>query len=359
MRNASRWLLALLLPCLPGCDSGAPPGAPLAPSARSLAALGEDDSAVLFIGNLVAGVPGGNSVLRYDASGTFIDRFAPSGCCMTFGPDENLYLIRQSSIQRVNGVTGAFIDVVVPGDPTGRVINFIPMFGPDGNLYVSDRGVGRAIRRYLGTTGVLDPTFFVDGAAQAMGTSDPQFYAFGPDGNLYVTSIATHRVLRFSGTNGAYIDDFASAHEGGLDAPSGIAFGPDGTMYVGSTTTDRVLRYDRNGDYIGDFVAAGSGGLDNPVGLTFGPGGDLYVASAASPATAGVLRYDGVTGAFIGAVVGPGDGITTGPRAILFKSTIAMCHTPKGNPEGRHTIHVAYLSGMDHVNHGDPVGPCS
>ena len=43
-----------------------------------------------------------------------------------------------------------------------------------------------------------------------------------------------------------------------------------------------------------------SGGLTNPAGLVFGPDGTLYVSSNT---THEVLRYDGQTGAFRGALV--------------------------------------------------------
>ena len=346
--------LGILIPLVLGCDSAARLDAPLAAELRTIASSDEDDGAVLFVGNLVPGVPAGNAILRYDGRGQFIDRFAPGGCCMAFGADENLYVTRQMGVQRFNGVTGAFIDVFVPPDPAGRIIPFIPLLGPDGLLYVSDRGDAHAIRRY-NATGALDAGFFVDGTAQGMGPNDPQYFAFGPDGNVYVTSTATHRVLRFSGVNGAFIDDFVSAGEGDLVSPSGIVFGRDGTLYLSSPSTDRVLRFDGDGAYVSDFFPPGNGGLDLPVGLTFGPDGDFYVAAAATPATSGVLRYDGVTGAFVGPFVGPGDGVTTGPRTILFKAKIAICHKPKGQ---RHTIRIGYLSARDHVGHGDTVGPC-
>ena len=364
MRFTPRWSrslrsgLALVFPLLASCDTPTPLDAPRVAELRALSSSGDDgdDGAVLFIGNLAPAAPTTNGIKRYDSRGVFIDHFTLGGCCMAFGADENLYVTRQMSVQRFNGVTGALIDVVVPADPSGASIPFIPLLGPDGNLYVSDRGASRAIRRYLGATGTLDVSFLVDGAAQGMG--DSQFFAFGPDGSIYYASAATHRVLRFSGVNGAFIDEFVSTGEGGLVGPSGVAFDSDGILYVGSPTTDRVLRYDRDGAYLGDFFAAGSGGLDSPVGLTFGPDGDLFVASAQTAAVAAVLRYDGSSGAFLGAFVGPGDGITTGPRTIFFKSKIAICHVPKGNPDKRHTIRIAYLSGLDHVEHGDAVGPC-
>jgi len=312
--------------------------------------------AALFIGNLVPGATAGNGVLRYDGRGNFIDAFTPGGCCMTFGPGEHLYVTRQRGVQRFNGVTGEFMDAFVAPDPNSAIIAFIPMLGPDGLLYVSYRGAVQSIRRY-DASGTMDAGFYVDGTAHGM--SGAQFFAFGPDGNLYFTSGGTNEVLRFSGRDGAFIDRFVEAGEGGLVAPSGLTFGPDGILYVGSPSTDRVLRFDRDGTYIGDFFPAASGGLDLPVGITFGPDGNFYVAAAATPQTAGVFRYNGTTGEFMGTLIGPGDGRTTGPRAIQFKTTIVICHVPRGNPDNKHTITIGYLSARDHVDHGDTVGPCT
>lgn len=86
-----------------------------------------------------------------------------------------------------------------------------------------------------------------------------------------------------------------------------------------------VLRYDSvTGAYLGSFVSAGSGGLTRPTGLTFGPDGNLYVADRNQ-----VLRYDGVTGAFSGAFAtapplsldNPAD-IAFGPNGDLYVSDI-------------------------------------
>lgn len=353
----ARRLVAALVPLLAGCE---PPAGPAAPRAEDLrmrsAAAGDLAEAALFVGNLVPGATVGNGILRYDGAGAFIDQFAPGSCCMTFGPGEHLYVTRARGVERFNGVTGAPMGMFVAPDPNPAIIAFIPVLGPDGYLYVSYRGAAQSIRRY-DSSGRVDGSFFVDGNAH--GVRGAQFHAFGPDGNVYFTSGGTHEVLRFSGRDGAFIDRFVAAGEGGLVSPSGLTFGPDGIMYVGSPSTDRVLRFDREGNYIGDFFGAGSGGLDLPVGIAFGPDGNFYAAAAATPGTAGVYRYDGTTGEFIDVFVGPGDGRTTGPRSVEFKAKIAMCHTPPGQPGRRRTITIGYLSAHDHVDHGDDVGPCA
>jgi hypothetical protein len=65
-----------------------------------------------------------NGILRYRADGEFIEVMvnlalpggARGGCCMTFGPDDNLYATAGGGaampgrVNRFNGVTGEFID---------------------------------------------------------------------------------------------------------------------------------------------------------------------------------------------------------------------------------------------------------
>src|SRR5688500_13254248 len=321
LARASRGLMAVLLPLLLGCDASMAPVEPQRAELPTRSMVADElGDAVLFVGNLVPGLPTGNGTLRYDGAGTFIDHFTPGGCCMTFGPGEHLYVTRMRGIDKFNGVTGEAMGVFVAPDPDPLLIALIPLLGQDGYLYVSYRGAAQSIRRY-DAAGNVDPDFFVDGSAQGMTAA--QFFAFGPDGNLYFTSGGTHEVLRFSGRDGAFIDRLVEPGEGGLAGPSRLTFGPDGIMYVGSPTTSRVLRFERDGQYMGDFFPTGTGGLASPVGITFGPDGQFYVAGAATPQTAGVFRYNGTSGEFVDVFVGPGDGRATGPRALEFKARIA------------------------------------
>ena len=124
---------------------------------------------------------------------------------------------------------------------------------------------------------------------------------FGPDGNLYVTNLGSQAIVRYDGRTGAFLNVFVSAGSGGLFDPRGLVFGPDGNLYVCSFRTNAILRYDgRTGAFLNVFVSAGSGGLSDPERL-LGPDGHLYVTSISIPRLAArtILRYDGRTGAFI------------------------------------------------------------
>jgi DNA-binding beta-propeller fold protein YncE len=203
--------------------------------------------------------------------------------------------------------------------------------GPnDGNVYVSSgefAGPGhiKAVLRYDGTTGA-----FIDEFAESGRLSSPRGIIFGQDRNLYVAdhTSAGGRVVRFDGTTGAYIDDFVFIRSGGLHIPLGIVFGPSGTdantldLYVVSFGTQSVLRYDgTTGTFLGEFVATGSGGLDGPASLAFGPGGDLFVSDFYSDDPA-VFRYQGpsgqIPGAFIDQFVPPGSGGLQVPGSLIF-----------------------------------------
>jgi streptogramin lyase len=85
---------------------------------------------------------------------------------------------------------------------------------------------------------------------------------------------------------------------------------------VSSQESQSVLRFDgMTGAVMGAFVPAGSGGLAVPMGLVFGPDGSLYVSSFG---TGSILRYDGGTGAFIDAFVPTGSGGLDGPAGLAF-----------------------------------------
>jgi subtilisin family serine protease len=119
------------------------------------------------------------------------------------------------------------------------------------------------------------------------------------------------------------LDRFISEGSGGLGRPRGMAFGPDASgdgladLYATSADSNQILRYDGvTGEFLGEFVSNGSGGLTSPVDLVFAPDGTAYVTGSGA-----VLRYDSATGAFLeqiaGGLVGP-QGISVGEDGSVY-----------------------------------------
>ncbi|MFO0846567.1 MAG: Calx-beta domain-containing protein, partial [Gemmataceae bacterium] len=192
---------------------------------------------------------------------------------------------------------------------------YSPVFGPDGNhdgaqdLYVGDQQ-SSSILRFDGATGAYIDTFVPSGSG---GLNGPIDHAFGPDGSLYVTSRLSNQILHYDGSTGAFLGVVVS----NLNNPIGITFGPEGSLFIANRNANEVLRYS-NG-VLSTFVPAGSGGVALPRRAVFGPDGngdgapDLYVASEGSGR---VLRYDGLTGAFVDTFVTPGS--AQGPMWLEF-----------------------------------------
>ena len=111
------------------------------------------------------------------------------------------------------------------------------------------------------------------------GLSGPGDLTFGSDGNLYIASVYSNSVLRFDGSNGAFIDTFVA-----VDSPIGVRFGFDGNLYVASFLGSQVLRYQgpsgaTPGAFVDIAVSTSDGILLYPTEITFDAGGTLYVSS--------------------------------------------------------------------------------
>lgn len=182
-----------------------------------------------------------------------------------------------------------------------------------GNSYVSADLVGSGLIYRFDRAGE-----FLGKLADVAG-ADFTALTIGPDGLLYaVASIAdptdaavchAHVVRFLRDATAATI--FVNEGAAGMNDPRALAFGPDGNLYVADAAAG-VLRFDgASGASLGTFVPAGSGGLQVAAALAFADDGKLYVANAAGGS---VLRFDATTGAFA-------DTFATGigaPRGLAF-----------------------------------------
>lgn len=75
----------------------------------------------------------------------------------------------------------------------------------------------------------------------ADGLENPRMMAIGPDGHIYVAERGAGRILRLPDADQDGILDQIEIVAQGLNAPSSLVFYQDGSLYVGETT--RVLRF--------------------------------------------------------------------------------------------------------------------
>lgn len=121
-------------------------------------------------------------------------------------------------------------------------------FGPDGMLWVCDRGRSRVAVHDPGTG-----RFVRAALAAADGLEHPIQAMFTDDGRrLLVTDNKANCVWELD-LQGGRVRELVKRGEGGLQAPSAVA-GRDGVLYVGSRLGQQVLKYDlKHGRFLGVF----------------------------------------------------------------------------------------------------------
>ncbi|MEO6060417.1 MAG: RHS repeat-associated core domain-containing protein, partial [Thermoflexales bacterium] len=233
--------------------------------------------ASLFISDL-----GNNRIRRVDANGviTTVAGTGPYGFSGDGGP---------ATLAQLNGPYGVGL-------------------GPDGSLYIADRDNSRV--RRVGPDGIISTVAGGGACGGSQGDGGPATWAclsqpwritVGPDGSLYIADRGHHRVRRV-GTDG-FISTVAGAGTGGfsgdggpatlaqLSSPEDIAVGADGTLYIADASNYRVRQVGSDGiintvagNGTSGFNVGADGGLairaqfSKPTGLALGQDGRLYVA---------------------------------------------------------------------------------
>ncbi len=249
--------------------------------------------------------------------------------------------------------------------PTGLAL------GPDGSLYIADRGAHKIRKVSPGPDGTLRRGLITTVAGT--GRSDyqnetgyspegqpatqeplnsPSGVAVAPDGTIYIADSFNSRIRRvdpsgnifsLAGT-GSYGDNGDNIGGSGVELfqPSEVKVGPDGNVYFADTGNAVIRRIDRNGNVS---IVAGSGGiggfagdggqavgaqLNGPDGFAFGPGGTLYIADTLNNRIRRVTA-DGVISTVVGTGAA-GEGGDGGPAtAATLRAPRAVSVDNAGN----------------------------
>ena len=173
--------------------------------------------------------------------------------------------------------------------------------GPDGNLWVADRGTTPALAR-ITPAGVI--TEFSTGLNAG---SKPADIDMGDDGNLWFTDQGTTKAIGRITPNGTITEFTAGLNAGAL--PNGLTAGPDGNLWFADRgTTPAVGRITPDGTITEFPTGTGS----SPRGIVDGPDGNLWFTDAGTTKSIARITPDGMTITRFTAGLNPG----SSPRAI-------------------------------------------
>ena len=170
-------------------------------------------------------------------------------------------------------------------------------FGPDGMVYVANRGsetisnvgwnrtgVGQRITKLTIGAEWGDEEFLGEFSKYGNGKGQfiwPAGIASDGQGQLFVTDEWLNRVTVFE-KEGDFVRSFDTVQPGDSEpnGASGIAIAPDGTIYVSDSRSHKVRLFKNDGTFISSFGTEGvtEGQFDSPWGITLDQDGKVYVA---------------------------------------------------------------------------------
>jgi hypothetical protein len=208
---------------------------------------------------------------------------------MAFGPDGNLYVALAykgaSAILQFNGAlasgscTMTFLaDFVTPASSPGLVHPYQPIFGPDGNLYVSSQD-SNIVSAFYGSSNAGKP---MPASSLLPGTFYPGTFVPAFSAKVGIppnTSVPVNQGgLTFATTNN-------STH-----SVRGLAFDTSGNLYVADEGNNRVSVFSPAGSFLGAITRSKNHTISQPVALIFDAAtGTLYIAS---PGNQDLFTYD-------------------------------------------------------------------
>lgn len=189
-------------------------------------------------------------------------------CCITVGPDGNLWFTEGSAYgNRIGRITAAghITEYSLPS-ADGEVIGITA--GPDGNLWFSWGGFDARIGR-------ITPQGQVTEYPLPNGNADPRAITAGPDGNLWFTEFVGNQIGRITPTG--QLTEYPLPHPESM--PWNITAGPDGNLWLAENGGHRIGRITPSG-HLTEFplpVPAGQ-----PHGITRGADGNLWFTEEAT-----------------------------------------------------------------------------
>lgn len=250
-----------------------------------LSAVGTASVVLPFVGTGCAG-PREPATLQVGERDAF-PYFNLQGNLLELQPDRHRVLVRGpggAEVATLGGFGQGAGELNGPADLT---------LGPDGRVYVVDRGNSRIqVYRQDGThVGQVGRPGKEHGQLLR-----PSGICMDAAGRLLVSDSVNHRVQAFS-PEGTWLGTFG---EGELQLPRGIAVGPDGRIHVVDSAHARVVVYDaqgRNEGHYGHYGKDGAG-MVWPRDIAVDADGSVYVADVTCNA---VHRFD-VDGTFLGRI---------------------------------------------------------
>jgi glucose/arabinose dehydrogenase len=134
---------------------------------------------------------------------------------------------------------GHSIPTDIPPSPTNTIMAVSTVPAPTAVPLQPTATPGVPLRLIPPARSIALPPGFTIGV-YAQGLNNPRMMTIGPDGQLYVAERGANRIIRLSDLNGDGNADSVQVVAAGLNSPSSLAFYKDGSLYVGETT--RILR---------------------------------------------------------------------------------------------------------------------